>query len=210
MSETWHFTFLRHAESVGNAQGIRQGQGDLPLTDAGREATRALARRWREAGLRFDALLTSPLRRAAETAEILAHGLSLPPPQADPLLMERAIGAFTLRPAHEVRSQEPAFLPLYAPVGGTGESIWDLYVRAGQAVAALLRRPPGRYLVVAHGMFLNMLLHAVLGIAPQSNFAGHAFVLPNLGAAVLEYHAAARRPRWVLLHLAGPTCLPPS
>ncbi len=210
MSTTWTFTLLRHAESVGNAQGIRQGQGDLPLTDAGRAAARALGQRWRAAGLRFDAVITSPLRRAAETAVLVAQALDLPPPEVDPLLMERAIGDFTLQPAAQVRAAQPDFLPLYEPVGGTGESIWDLYVRAGQAVAGLLRRPPARYLVVAHGMFLNMMLHALLGIAPQPNFAGSRFVWPNLGAALVEYHADPRRHGWVLRHLAGPEHPPPA
>jgi len=210
MKGTWTFTLLRHAESVGNAQGIRQGQGDLPLTAAGRAAAQALGQRWRAAGLAFDAVITSPLRRAAETAVLVAQALDLPAPEVDPLFMERAIGDFTLRPADEVRAAEPDFWPLYAPVGGTGESIWDLYVRAGQAVAGLLRRPPARYLVVAHGMLLNMVLHAMLGIAPQPNFYGARFALPNLGAAVVEYHADAARHRWLLKHLAGPEYPPPA
>jgi len=205
----WIFTFLRHAESVGNAQGIRQGQGDLPLTEAGRAATHDLAQRWRRAGLTFDALLTSPLQRASETAGILARTLTLPAPEIDSLLMERDIGAFTLRPAAEVRQNEPAFLALYDPVGGTGESMWDLYVRAGRVVAGLTQRPPGRYLVVSHGMLLNMVLYALLGITPQPNFHGPLFALPNLGAAVVIRSQIPRYRRWVLMHLAGPDCLPP-
>jgi len=207
---TWTFTFLRHAESVGNAQGIRQGQGDLPLTDAGRTAAQTLAQHWRSAGLTFDALITSPLQRARETAHILAQALNLPAPEEDPLLMERDIGSLTLQPAATVPPTAAGFLSLYDPVGGTGESIWDLYVRAGQAVAGLTRRPPGRYLVVTHGMLLNMMLYALLGIAPQPNFYGPLFVLPNLGAAVVARDRQPSRHRWILVHLAGPECLPPA
>lgn len=201
------FTLLRHAESVGNAEGIRQGQGDLPLTERGRAAARALARRWRAAGVTFDQVLTSPLRRAAETAALLAETLHLPAPEVQPLLMERDIGTFTLRPAAEVQADEPPFWPLYEPVGGTGESLWDLYLRAGQVVAHLARRPPGHYLVVAHGMLLNMLLQALLGIVPQAHFWGPHFLLPNLGVAVVVHFIPHHR--WALVHLAGPDALPP-
>lgn len=49
-----------------------------PLTAAGRKRTRAVARRLREAGIRFDAVLSSPLVRARQTADIL-HAEQLGP-----------------------------------------------------------------------------------------------------------------------------------
>ncbi len=197
-------TFLRHAQSVGNAQAIRQGQGDLPLTAEGRDRARTLARRWVAEGRTFDAVLTSPLRRAAETAVIFAQALGLPAPEIMPALMERHIGEYTLRPAAEVRAQEPPWRSLYEPVGQTGESVWDLYLRAGQVVANLVRRPPGHYLVVGHGMLLNMVFYTLLGIAPQPFPAGPLFPLPNLGHAKFVYEQDASHERWMLLSFGGP------
>ena len=77
MAETksYDFVFLRHGESVGNAEERFQGQSDFPLTETGREQARALADRWLKEGMKFDLVVTSPLSRAKETAEIIAGKL---------------------------------------------------------------------------------------------------------------------------------------
>jgi phosphohistidine phosphatase len=63
---------VRHAEAAsGEPDELR------PLTPQGREAARALGRRLAEIGVRPDAVLTSPLLRARETAEELARSAGL-------------------------------------------------------------------------------------------------------------------------------------
>ena len=44
--EIFDIIFLRHGESVGNAESRWQGQADFPLTDKGRQQALALANRW--------------------------------------------------------------------------------------------------------------------------------------------------------------------
>jgi phosphohistidine phosphatase len=63
---------VRHAEAAG-------GEPDelRPLTPAGREQARSLGERLRESGVRPDAILTSPLLRARETAALLARELGV-------------------------------------------------------------------------------------------------------------------------------------
>jgi phosphohistidine phosphatase len=61
---------MRHAEAENEAKS--GGDEARPLTVRGRERTRDAAGGLRALGLRFDAILTSPLRRAAETAELVA------------------------------------------------------------------------------------------------------------------------------------------
>jgi broad specificity phosphatase PhoE len=48
MAETsvYQITFLRHGESVGNAEERFQGHADFPLTGKGRDQAMALAERW--------------------------------------------------------------------------------------------------------------------------------------------------------------------
>ena len=65
----YHITFLRHGESVGNAEDRFQGQADFPLTEKGRLQAQALARRWQDEGVSFDHCIASPLVRARQTAE---------------------------------------------------------------------------------------------------------------------------------------------
>ena len=58
------------------------------LTDAGREQARRVGERLAGLGIKFDALWTSPLTRARETAEVVARALDGPPPRIAPELAE--------------------------------------------------------------------------------------------------------------------------
>jgi 2,3-bisphosphoglycerate-dependent phosphoglycerate mutase len=78
----------------------------------------------------------------------------------------------------------------YTRFGRTGESRWEMFLRAGRGVQNLLDRPPGRYLVVSHGGILNMALYCTLSITPQADFAGPRFSLGNTGFARMRYEHA--------------------
>lgn len=81
---------VRHGETDWNAQRRIQGSTDIPLNDTGRrqaaDAAELLARR------RFDAVVASPLSRAAETGAIIADRLGLTAPTTYPGLAERSYG----------------------------------------------------------------------------------------------------------------------
>ena len=62
---------IRHGESVWNREGRYQGQMDAPLSELGLRQAEALAERLRNEPL--DAIFTSPLQRAARTAEAIAR-----------------------------------------------------------------------------------------------------------------------------------------
>jgi len=66
---------LRHAESDGNATGRIQGWADFGLTELGRQQAEAAARHLADAGA--VALYSSPLRRARDTAVIVAERTGL-------------------------------------------------------------------------------------------------------------------------------------
>lgn len=190
-------TLLRHGESVGNAESRWQGQSDFALTDRGRAQARALAERWQSEGVKFDLIVTSPLVRAKETAEIIAAALNLGV-ESDPLWQERDNGEFAGLTDDEVRNNftHPDFYTPYDPVGGDGEGDWELFLRAGQALHNLLKRAPGSYLVVSHGGILNQVMHAVIGVAPQANNAGTRFYFGNTAFAKLFYYP--HQHRWVI------------
>jgi len=194
---SYQFTLLRHGQSVGNLEGRHQGQADFPLTETGLEQARALARCWKAAGQRFDRAISSPLQRARQTAEIIAEALGLPL-EFDPIWMERDNGRLAGLKMEEaaVLHPRPPFIHPYAPFGGTGEGIQALYLRAGQALQSLMRRPAGNYLIVSHGGLLNMFMYAALGIVPQANFHGARFRFRNTAYAVLRYDPANHD--WVL------------
>lgn len=71
---------LRHAQAEDRAD--QGGDEARRLTPRGRDRMRAAAAGLRAIGLKFDAILTSPLARAAETAEVVAAAYANdPPPQ---------------------------------------------------------------------------------------------------------------------------------
>jgi 2,3-bisphosphoglycerate-dependent phosphoglycerate mutase len=187
-SDQYQLTLMRHGESEGNVRDIYQGHADLPLTNTGREQAAALAERWRAEGMHFDRIIASPLQRARITAEIIAARLG-PPLELDPTWMEWENGK--LAGLRMVEAQEkyprPRFLHPYIHIGESGESITEIYLRAGRAVQGLIDRPPGSYLVVAHGGILNMALRAILGITPQADFQGAHFRFRNTAFARLIY-----------------------
>jgi broad specificity phosphatase PhoE len=196
----YHITLLRHGESQGNFEGRHQGQADFPLTAHGRQQSLALLNRWETEAKEFDLVISSPLVRARETAEIIASGLHVPL-ELDALWMERNNGLMAGLSEDEVRDTLPSqsFIHPYQPIGETGESQWELYLRAGKAVQSLFKRPPGRYLIVSHGGILNMFFYAILGIAPQPNFHGPRFRLNNSAFATLNYDPTSHR--WYILGL---------
>lgn len=186
--------FLRHGESVGNAEARWQGQFDFPLTDKGRAQARALADRWLAEKRTFDAILSSPLSRAKETADIIAAALG-GVVECDRLWMERDIGILAGLTDDEVRKHfpEPDFFTPFDAIGLDGEGDWKLYLRAGLALHNLLRRKPGKYLVVSHGGLLNQVLHAIVGVTPQANSSGLRFRFQNAAFAHIIYYPDVHR-----------------
>ena len=63
----------------------------------------------------------------------------------------------------------------------------DTYQRAVQAVQELLRREKGRYLVVSHGAFLNMVLYNIFGLDPQKFTIGPRFIIENAAYTRLAF-----------------------
>ena len=195
----YHVTFLRHGESVGNAEDRFQGHADFPLTGKGRSQARSLAERWQQEGVTFDKCIASPLLRACQTAEIICGILSIPL-ELDPDWMEinnGLVSGMTPEEAERV-APPPDFMTPYTHYGKTGESRWELYLRAGRAIQHILDRPPGGYLVAAHGGVLNMAFYAILGIPVQADSAGPRFMFHNTTFATLRYEPESHN--WRMLN----------
>jgi 2,3-bisphosphoglycerate-dependent phosphoglycerate mutase len=190
MSDTsnYHITFLRHGESVGNAEDRFQGHADFPLTGKGRRQAQALAERWLAEGITFDRCIASPLMRACQTAEIISGMLKIPM-ELDSDWMEinnGLIAGLTPEQAASV-APRPDFMTPYTHFGKIGESRWVVFLRAGRAIQHILDRPAGHYLVAAHGGILNMALYAILGIPLQTEDSGPRFMFQNTTFAMFKY-----------------------
>ena len=196
-----HFiTLLRHGESEGNSSGVLQGQSEYPLNPVGFEQAHRLARYWKSQKVKFDLIISSPLMRASQTAEIIANVLKVPM-EFDPAWNERNFGHLQGTDLHELDQQHPPvdFFHPYEPIGGNGESQLDLYSRASQALQKIIRQPAGSYLVVSHGGILNKTLYVIMGITPQGHYNSPIFHFMNTGYAQFRYNSSTRQ--WAVLSL---------
>lgn len=200
---TYEFTYLRHGESTGNQDGTVQGQYDFPLTANGVSQVRELAQRWLSLGVVFDQIISSPLTRALSTSETIQSVMGIPI-RTDPVWMERDCGECQGLSHEEfnLKFPRPAFIQLYDLFGKTGESEWQLYLRAGTALQSLFLNPPGRYLIVSHGGILNKVLHTIFGIKLQADFQGLHFYLNNTAYTRVRY--SSDRNQWQMLNYVQP------
>jgi len=189
------FTFLRHGLSIANKNGIVQGQMDFPLTEEGIEQSEALAAYWSNRSVSFDLIISSPLDRAQKTAKIIGGALGLQI-EFDDEWKERLAGSAQgmaydeVETLQKIRVQPSSHDPLFTE----GESEWDLFIRAAAAVQDLVRRPPGRYLIVAHGAILSAALRSILGISPPSGRMRPVRIsFENTGYSIIEYDSMLAR-----------------
>lgn len=152
----------RHGETDWNRDGIWQGHGDPPLNALGRQQAAALADRFADDSI--DALYSSDLRRARETAEIVSRSIGLPI-TLDHDLREIDIGSWSGLTRAQIEERFPG---MERPDGETNEA-FD--ARAVGAVRRIASAHAGqRVLAITHGGVVRALdrhLHreprAVLG-----------------------------------------------
>lgn len=163
---------LRHGETEWNADGNRYcGRTDLPLTKKGVEQAR-LARDQLK-GIHFDAVFSSPLKRAFHTAEIASGKEDI---ITDERLTELDFGNWEGKakeffiPENETLWDSWMKDPENTKAGGTGETAGKLLQRVNSFYDSILERiPSGRILVVAHHAVNRFYLAAKLGM-PLKNY----------------------------------------
>ena len=179
---------VRHGESEWNAENRWQGQADPPLSRLGEEQARDAAERLRETTFSF--LVTSDLRRARRTAEILAAALDLRL-HVDPGLREIDVGDWTGLTRREIEAQWPGELADWSegrselPLGGETRTHLVDRARASLARVAADASPGDRVLVVTHGALIRNLDRA-LGLRPQrlENLGGRWYEADGNGSLV--------------------------
>lgn len=167
---------VRHGESAWNAAGRWQGWADVPLTDLGRRQADVAAG---SVGV-VDAVISSDLGRARETAERIAAALGAAHEVAvEAGLRERDAGQLTGLTRAEIAERFPDLelgVPDFHPPGG--ETSDQLLGRVEAALRSVARRwPAGRVLAVSHaGVVRSLERH-------REPWPGR---LPNLGGVVVQ------------------------
>jgi probable phosphoglycerate mutase len=165
---------LRHGETALTAQkrfsGIRQ---DVVLSERGRQQAAEAAAAFAQRGT-IEAIVSSPLTRSRQTADQVAATLGLPV-EIDVDLRECDFGEWEGLTFAEVQRQWPddltAWLASTEVAPPKGESIAAVLARARRARDRLLRRHPGRtVLVVSHVTPIKQLVCLALGVEPAAVF----------------------------------------
>jgi broad specificity phosphatase PhoE len=155
----------RHGESDWNAELRWQGHADRPLTARGRAQARALAERL--ADIDLDAVYSSDLSRARETAEAVAatRGLEV---QVDRDLREVDVGSWAGLTRLEAKERFPDDYARWldgGPAWHDGETYTEMTDRILAAVGRIVERhPDGTVLVVAHGGPIRAIHASALGM----------------------------------------------
>ena len=156
----------RHGESDWNVAKRFQGHSDRPLTERGREQAHALADL--VGAEKIDAVYTSPLSRARETAEIVAARAGLEA-VALPELREVDTGSWSGLSRADVETRFPEGFARWRS-GGSGWEDGESYEEMAERVIGALRRiaedhPDGRVLVISHGGPIRAIHAAADGLA---------------------------------------------
>ncbi len=162
---------IRHGETAWNRERRMQGHIDIPLNEAGLRQARALGVAL--AAERPDAIWSSDLQRARDTAKAIANVHQMPV-QYSEALRERCYGAFEGMTYQDIGKRYPIEMKQWQardeharfPAGDReAETLHEFHQRCMTAVTSIASTHHGQKLViVAHGGVLDCLYRAATGM----------------------------------------------
>jgi broad specificity phosphatase PhoE len=157
--ERGEVVLVRHGETEWTLSGQHSGRTDVPMTEAGRRQVAEVAPRLE--GREFALVLSSPLSRAWETAELVGFGDRA---ERSDDLMEWDYGAYDGVTTADIRKDRPGWT-VWADGVPDGETVEQVGARADRLLARA-REAGGDVLLFSHGHFLRVLAARWVGLAP--------------------------------------------
>jgi probable phosphoglycerate mutase len=154
--------FIRHGESEFNKAHTWNGSSDTPLTAKGHAQAKQAGLNAKKKGLNFDAIISSPLSRAHETAKQVATAAGIPHDQIIiyDRFVERDFGKLEGRKDLVAVTRyflDESDIDSYEGV----ESLTDLQKRADEVLSYLQALPYDTILIVGHGAIGRALRRSV-------------------------------------------------
>ncbi len=149
---------IRHGETEWSLSGQHTGRTDISLTPNGEDEARELGKRLR--GIAFDYVLTSPLKRARQTCQLV--GLDKIP-EIEPDLAEWDYGDYEGQRSVDIRQERPDW-NIYRDGCPHGETPAQVSDRADRLFARLRARS-GNVALFSHGQFGCVLGVRWIGLA---------------------------------------------
>lgn len=170
----------RHGSTRFNEQQKLQGQLDSPLTAKGISDAKIVAKRLKT--VQFDAIYSSDLKRAKQTAEIIRKSLRFPKKAiSTPLLREIDAGKVSGYSKAEIHRRHPSYKKRASFTFPGGESYVDVQRRVLRFVRLLERQcPDDAVLIVTHGGCIRCLICGLLGKSLEKNLnmpLSHRFLM---------------------------------
>jgi broad specificity phosphatase PhoE len=187
--------FVRHGQTVMNAQGIKQGP-EGSLSEKGKHQALETAKKFPKHKGRAEIIISSPYVRAKETAEIIAAELSLPIVYCDFLVERKNPSEVIGRPVddREVRNIVDRIENSFHDDAwrySDEENFTDLKDRCQKLVRYLKSRPENKIIVVTHRAFLKIALAYMLRgeelTASALNTISFFNQLDNAGISLVQY-----------------------
>ncbi|GAB3128044.1 hypothetical protein GCM10027289_06530 [Tsukamurella serpentis] len=173
--EPTRLILLRHGQTPASVRRLYSGRGNPSLTDLGREQARQAAELLR--GVHIDTVLSSPLDRALQTAEIVTAGRGLTVETEDGLI-ETDFGAWEGLSFGEARERDEQVHRQWlgdtavAPPGG--ESFDEVHGRVAALLERIVGESAGRtVLLVSHVTPIKTVLRIALDSGPQLLYRLH-------------------------------------
>ncbi len=179
---------IRHGETDRNRQGAYLGWTDVELNETGWRQAEALRKKLR--AVKADAIFSSPLRRALDTATIINRDrdLEIRPAAA---LKERNFGIWEDLTFAEIQTKYPVQCqtwlndPDYATTGAERPS--QVQGRVDEFLRNLLESSrQGCYIMVSHAGCIRMMLTVLLGLPPE---AAWRFAINHCGITQVRINA---------------------
>ena len=205
---------VRHGVTTWNQEGRFQGRKDPPLADDGRLEARLLGERLRRDGAATSILVvTSPLRRARDTARLLIAALqesgTSPRTMDDERLVEIGQGEWEGRTHDELARTDPERYAAWAntdqePPGA--EPVPDALARVAEATEEHAAAPQLAVCLVSHGGILRLAARHLMSLE-----ASHAWSMDVDNASLSELQRDEAGEPWRLVrwndtsHLLGRT-----
>jgi broad specificity phosphatase PhoE len=158
---------VRHGQTAWNREEIFRGRTDVPLDETGLKQAELAGEYLKE--VEIDAIYSSPLSRALETAEKIArfHNLKVQPLEG---IIDMSFGNWEGHAHQEIKKndsetyrrwrEEPHLVRLLG-----GESLDDVRVRSMAALDEVIRKHPERALIiVSHRVVNKVLICGILGL----------------------------------------------
>ena len=174
---------VRHGQTEQNLKKKLQGRSDFPLTELGREQASAVGDAFRDAGIVFDKVYSSPLGRAVETAELIAGDA---PIEVEEALIEMDYGPYEGTDLHNLPPEVEEFFKDFTnhPAPDGMEQLSSVVARAGEFLVRLKAEAVHRDILLSpHAIAMKGLLEY---LTPASNGAYWSTYIGNCAVYVTE------------------------